>query len=206
MQHVVARSPAVLWVPPAAVQPPPALLHPPQVSPQASSPVQARAPRPSLACWVRVHPPNSSPLFSYQQGLIQNFLSFRSNIQVPSHPGSSDAPGHTHHKSAQPQSHYTRRVWWLLCQLPAYGGAALHLGGPDRRLWGKKPFCNFSNFESLSQLEFSCPVLSALSLAGCLTEPCPPSRTLLTWLISVGILLTHTAWLWVSVYEKCIGN
>lgn len=61
-----------------------------------------------------------------------------------------------------------------------------------------KLFCYSGNW---SRLECPCPVFSALSLADCLTEPSTPSRTLLTWLISVGTLLTHTGWLWVSVDE-----
>lgn len=205
MQHAVARSPAVLWVPPAAAQPPPALLHPPQVSPRASSPVQARAPRPSTACWVPAQPASSSPLLGYQQRLIQEFPV----IQVQ-HPGSVTSRvqwctgTHTSQICATSTSPHQASVMAFLptasvwrCHSPSQGARL-----PSLRWDGRGNLFGTSvTLEVWPNLSISCPLLSALSLAGSLTEPCPPSRTLLTWLISVGILLTHTAWLWVSVYE-----
>lgn len=211
---MAALPPAVLWAPPAAVLPRPALPPPPPASPRASSPAQvpAKAPRPSTACWVWTHTRTHTPEISLSSSgnhlnvLIHNYLWSRANLQVPPHPGCSDAPGHTHHQPAWPQPDYTRRVWRLLCQPPACGSAARHLRGPDRRLWGTtkawnvaKNCCrhvdvdklrlgsmlsvtffpsNFKDFGKWDCCVFSSPVLSALSLADYRTQPCPPSRTL----------------------------
>lgn len=59
--------------------------------------------------------------------------------------------------------------------------------------------------QKMRLLCYSSPLLSALSLAGWQTQPCPPSRTLWMWSTSHGTPLTHTGWLWVSEYMYCIG-